>query len=94
MSRPGQPWENGRCESLINTLKQGELDAQPYGTLEELAQHLEESIEQVYDRVRLRSALGYYSPLEFVRRQATEKNPAWLPARELGKTEFSRFSSE
>jgi putative transposase len=30
MSRPGRPWENGRCESFIKTLKQEELDARPY----------------------------------------------------------------
>jgi putative transposase len=59
MSRPGRPWENGRCESFIKTLKQEELDARPYRTMEDLAQHLEEFIEQVYNRVRLHSALGY-----------------------------------
>jgi len=81
MSRPGRPWENGRCESFIKTLKQEELDARPYRTLEELAQHLEEFIEQVYNRVRLHSALGYQSPLEFERQQAADRKQAeWMPA--------------
>lgn len=81
MSRPGRPWENGRCESFIKTLKQEELDARPYRTREELTQHLEEFIEQVYNRVRLHSALDYQSPLEFERQQqASQQDPAWRPA--------------
>jgi transposase InsO family protein len=78
MSRPGRPWENGRCESFIKTLKQEELDARPYRTLEELAQHLEEFIEQVYNRVRLHSALGYQSPVEFERQQPAQWRPATM----------------
>src|ERR1700691_6174015 len=50
MSRAGRPWENGRCESFIKTLKQEEIDARSYGSLEELAQHLEEFLEQIYNR--------------------------------------------
>jgi putative transposase len=40
MSRPGRPWENGRCESFIKTLKHEELDARQYRTLEELRDHV------------------------------------------------------
>src|SRR6266851_5665801 len=58
MSRPGRPWENGRCESFLKTLKQEEIDARPYHTMEELEQHVTECIEQIYNRVRLHSALG------------------------------------
>jgi len=82
MSRPGRPWENGRCESFLKTLKQEELDARPYGTMEELAQHVEEFIEQIYNAVRLHSALAYRSPVEFERQQARDKAPAaWRPAK-------------
>ena len=49
MSRPGRPWENGQCESFLKTLKQEEIDARPYHTMEELEQHLAEFIEQVYN---------------------------------------------
>ena len=81
MSRPGRPWENGRCESFLKTLKQEEIDARPYHTMEELEQHVTEFIEQIYNRVRLHSALGYLSPEEFeggLVKPATA--PAWLPA--------------
>ncbi len=82
MSRPGRPWENGRCESFIKTLKQEQLDGRSYRTLEELAEHVEEFIEQVYNPVRLHSALAYQSPMAFEQQQAQEKATSqWLPAK-------------
>lgn len=82
MSRPGRPWENGRCESFIKTLKQEQLDARTYGTLEELRNHVEEFIEQIYNPVRLHSALAYQSPVAFERQREDEKAKAdWRPAR-------------
>jgi putative transposase len=81
MSRAGCPWENGRCESFIKTLKQEEIDARPYRTMEELAAHVEEFIERVYNPVRLHSALAYQSPVEFERQKVAGKHePPWLPA--------------
>jgi putative transposase len=49
MSRPARPWENGQCESFLKTLKREEINARPYRTMEELEQHLEEFIEQIYN---------------------------------------------
>jgi len=81
MSRAGRPWENGQCESFMKTLKQEEIDARPYSTLEELEQHLEEFIEQNYNQVRLHSALGYLSPAEFEARPVPPGSlPGGLPA--------------
>jgi len=81
MSRPGCPWENGKCESFMATLKREEIDARPYANLEELEQHIQEFIDQTYNRVRLHSALGYWSPEQFEARQAQQKTtPPWLPA--------------
>jgi putative transposase len=94
MSRPGRPWENGRCESFVKTLKQEEIDARPYATMEDLEEHLAEFIEQVYNKVRLHSALGYLSPEEFETRQGQPAVPLWLPAclsfrrhQEVGQTQ-------
>lgn len=78
MSRPGRPWENGRCESFLGTLKREELDARPYRSLEELHDHVAEFIEQVYNPVRLHSALAYRSPIEF--ENQTTHGPEWRPA--------------
>lgn len=78
MSRPGSPWENGKCESFIKTLKREEIDARPYTSFEQLEAHIEEFIQEVYNSVRLHSALNYRSPLEF--EQAHPSRPAWTPA--------------
>jgi len=78
MSWPGRPWENGRCESFIKTLKHEELDARQYRTLEELRDHVTEFIEQIYNLKRLHSALAYRSPIEFERQH--ESGVAWMPA--------------
>ena len=81
MSRPARPWENGKCESFIKTLKREEIDARRYASFTELRQHVEEFIEQIYNKVRLHSALGYQSPEEFERSRNTAA-PAvkWSPA--------------
>jgi transposase InsO family protein len=81
MSRAGSPWENGICESFIGTLKREEIDARPYASYVKLEEHIEEFLSQIYNAVRLHSALGYRSPEEFEKRQAQAKSlPAWLPA--------------
>jgi hypothetical protein len=65
----------------MKTLKQEEIDARLYRTIEELAAHVEEFIEQVYNPVRLHSALDYQSPVEFEQQHATSKpEAAWVPA--------------
>jgi len=82
MSRPGRPWENGRCESFIKTLKHEQLDGRTYRTLEELQTHIAEFIERVYNPERLHSALAYQSPVTFEQQRAREKETShWLPAR-------------
>lgn len=78
MSRPASPWENGKCESFIRTLKREEIDARRYTSFDELRQHLEEFIEQIYNQTRLHSALGYHSPAEFEEAQAP--GVKWSPA--------------
>jgi putative transposase len=78
MSRPGRPWENGKCESFMKTLKREEIDARRYATFAELRDHLEEFIEQIYNQVRLHSALRYRSPNEFEEELIDEAK--WSPA--------------
>jgi putative transposase len=78
MSRPGSPWENGKCESFIKTLKHEELEARQYRTIEELRGHVTDFIEQIYNVKRLHSALAYRSPVEFEKHH--ESRRAWMPA--------------
>ena len=65
MSRPANPYDNASCESFMKTLKREEIYAGEYRNLEQLRQHLEEFIDDYYNRVRLHSALAYLSPEEF-----------------------------
>ncbi len=65
MSRPGNPYDNAFCESFIKTLKREQIHAIKYQYIDELNAHLEEFIDQYYNRLRLHSALGYKTPEEF-----------------------------
>jgi putative transposase len=81
MSRAGRPWENGKCERFMGTLKQEELDARRYRNREELQHNLEEFIETIYNRERLHAALKYQSPVEFEEQQAARpESQRWIPA--------------
>jgi putative transposase len=70
MSRPGNPYDNARCERFMRTLKQEEIYASAYRDLEHLRNNLEEFIERYYNQKRLHSALGYRTPEEFERAQS------------------------
>ena len=70
MSRPGNPWDNARCESFMKTLKQEEIYCGEYADLEDLQAHLANFIDGYYNVQRLHSSLGYRSPEEFERRCA------------------------
>ena len=74
MSRAGNPYDNAMCESFMKTLKQEEIYCHRYRGLEDLSAHMEEFIEQYYNRERLHSALGYTSPAQF-EAAAAERRP-------------------
>jgi transposase InsO family protein len=61
----------------MRTLKQEEINARGYRSFAELQQNLEEFIEQIYNKVRLHSALDYRSPDEF--EQSPESAGKWRP---------------
>jgi len=67
MSRPGNPYDNAKCESFIKTLKQEEIYTRQYRDRADLELHIAEFLEEYYNRRRLHSALGYRSPLSFER---------------------------
>jgi transposase InsO family protein len=65
MSRAANPYDNAMCESFMKTLKQEEIYCNRYRNAGELRAHIEEFIEQYYNRDRLHSALHYRSPAQF-----------------------------
>ena len=79
MSRPGNPYDNARCESFLRTLKREEINAVRYRDLDHLRANLEEFIEHYYNRQRMHSALGYRTPEEFERDQQQQQPLAQAP---------------
>ncbi len=65
MSRTGNPYDNAFAESFIKTLKHEEVYRNEYADLAEAQASIGEFIEQIYNRQRLHSALGYRPPVEF-----------------------------
>jgi transposase InsO family protein len=65
MSRTGNPYDNARAESFMKTLKYEEVYLQNYRDRDDAHASIKRFIEDVYNRKRLHSSLGYVSPEKF-----------------------------
>jgi transposase InsO family protein len=73
MSRTGNPYDNAKAESFMKTLKCEEVYLKQYRDAEELRRSVGSFIDEVYNRKRLHSALGYRSPEEFEKEAAARR---------------------
>jgi putative transposase len=75
MSRKGNPYDNAYAESFIKTLKSEEVHLWEYRTISDVQQRIPYFIEDVYNRKRLHSSLGYRPPSEFEAMAVVIQNP-------------------
>lgn len=65
MAEVGQPTQNGYAERVMRTIKEEEVDLSDYQDYTEARQQIKKFLEEVYNKKRIHSALGYLTPIEF-----------------------------
>jgi len=65
MSDKANPYDNAKMESFFRTLKVEEVYMSDYETYGDVLLSIPFFIEEVYNRKRLHSSLGYMPPEEF-----------------------------
>ena len=65
MASVGEPEENGYAERLMRTIKEEEVDLSEYEDFGDAMKGLGRFLDDVYNRKRIHSSLGYLTPSEF-----------------------------
>jgi transposase InsO family protein len=65
MAAVGKPEENGFAERLMRTIKEEEVDLSEYQDFGDAYRQLGRFLDDVYNRKRIHSSLGYLTPREF-----------------------------
>jgi len=76
MAGTGNPYENAMVESFFKTLKYEEVYLCEYETFTDVLARFPYFIEEVYNRKRLHSSLGYRSPQDFEELMLIQENSA------------------
>ena len=72
-SAKGNPYDNAWVESFMKTLKNEEIYLGRYDTWLDVVDNLPEFIEEVYNKKRPHSSLGYLTPEEFEQKNKNNK---------------------
>jgi len=76
MSRRGNCYDNAPMESFYKSFKMEEVYRQKYQTHEQATRGVADYIERFYNRTRLHSSLGYFSPVEYEKQRLWEVSEA------------------
>ena len=79
MGRRGHPRDNARAEAFFRTLKMEQVYLTEYLDFDDAYCQIENFIEDVYNRKRLHSSLGYVPPVEFEEKLQAESKHSSAP---------------
>ncbi len=73
-SDKGNPYDNAWAESFMKTLKVEEVYLHKYETILDVLNHVPEFIDEIYNKKRIHSSLGYLTPEEFELKKSVANN--------------------
>jgi putative transposase len=79
MAAVGKPEKNGFAERLMRTIREEEVDLSEYRDFADAYSQLGRFLDDVYNRKRIHSALGYLTPAEFERHRLQGQKATALP---------------
>jgi transposase InsO family protein len=79
MAAVGKPEANGFAERLMRTIREEEIDLSEYRDFADAYGQLGRFLDDVYNRKRIHSALGYLTPAEFERQWLRGQKATALP---------------
>jgi transposase InsO family protein len=82
MSQVGTPEDNAFIEAFFKTLKREEVYFKNYETMKDVIENLPKFIDEIYNRKRLHSSLGYKPPEEF-EAEVKKLKPAQRPVTKI-----------
>lgn len=65
MAEVGEAWQNGYAERVIRTIKEECIELQEYEDYADARRRIGAFLQDVYNRKRIHSALGYLTPAEY-----------------------------